>query len=82
MTTATVDRGVDDSVRDGAMSVAVEQTESRKRGAQLETITTATFNKYSDQIGKKVKSAKDLNLPTPDGFEAWWPPKGYKAPKI
>lgn len=53
-----------------------------KRGAQLETITTATFNKYAGQIGKKVKSAKDLNLPTPDGFEAWWPPKGYKAPKI
>ncbi len=53
-----------------------------KRAAQLETMTVATFNKYADQIGKKVKTAKDLNLPDPDGFEAWWPPKGYKAPQV
>ncbi len=53
-----------------------------KRAAQLETMTVATFNQYADQIGKKVKTAKELGLPTPENFESWWPPKGYKAPKI
>ena len=53
-----------------------------KRAAQLETMTVHTFNKYADQIGKKVKSHKELGLPTPENFENWWPPKGYKPIKI
>ena len=53
-----------------------------KRAAQLETMTVHTFNKYADQIGKKVKSHKELGLPTPENFEKWWPPKGYKPIKI
>lgn len=53
-----------------------------RRAAQLETVTVATFNKNADQIGAPVKSAKDLGLPTPDKFESWWPPKGYKPLKI
>lgn len=53
-----------------------------RRAAQLETVTVATFNKYSDQIGATVKSSKDLGLPTPEEFDKWWPPKGYKAPSV
>ena len=53
-----------------------------KRAAQLETMTVHTFNKYADQIGKKVKNHKQLGLPTPENFEKWWPPKGYKPIKI
>jgi tripartite-type tricarboxylate transporter receptor subunit TctC len=49
-----------------------------KRAAQLETITAFLFNKYREQIGGKVKTAKELGLPAPDDFEKWWPPKGYK----
>lgn len=49
-----------------------------RRAAQLETITTHTFNQVKDQIGKKVLSASELGLPTPDNFDKWWPPKGYK----
>ncbi|GIR80443.1 MAG: hypothetical protein CM15mP81_19530 [Alphaproteobacteria bacterium] len=45
-------------------------------------MTVHTFNKYADQIGKKVKSHKELGLPTPENFENWWPPKGYKPIKI
>jgi tripartite-type tricarboxylate transporter receptor subunit TctC len=50
-----------------------------KRAAQLEVQTAHLFNLYSDQIGAKVKTAKELGLPTPDGFDKWWPPQGYKA---
>ena len=32
-----------------------------------------------DQI---VKNHKELGLPTPENFESWWPPKGYKPIKI
>lgn len=49
-----------------------------KRAAQLEASTAFLFNKYKDQVGGKVKSAKDLGLPDPDDFEKWWPPQGYK----
>ena len=56
--------------------------EADKRAAQLETMTVHTFNKYADQMGKKVKSHKELGLPTPENFESWWPPKGYKPIKI
>ncbi len=49
-----------------------------KRAAQLETVTCDTFNKFKDQIGGNVQSAESLGLPTPAGFEEWWPPKGYK----
>ncbi len=50
-----------------------------KRAAQLEVGTAFLFNKYRDQIGGKVKTAKELGLPDPDDFDKWWPPKGYKA---
>ena len=51
-----------------------------RRAAQLETITVDIFNKFSDQIGAKVKTADELGLPKPADFESWWPPKGYKPP--
>lgn len=49
-----------------------------RRAAQLETLTAATFAEVKDQIGKKVMTAAELGLPTPDKFDQWWPPKGYK----
>ncbi len=49
-----------------------------KRAAQLEVSTAYLFNKYRDQIGGKVMTAKQLGLPSPEGFDKWWPPKGYK----
>ena len=49
-----------------------------KRAAQLEVNTAFLFNKYHEQIGAKVKSAKELGLPAPADFDKWWPPKGYK----
>jgi tripartite-type tricarboxylate transporter receptor subunit TctC len=49
-----------------------------KRAAQLETNTAYLFNRYKDQIGAPVKSAKELGLPDPKDFDKWWPPQGYK----
>lgn len=52
--------------------------EADRRAAQLEVLTAATFAKVKDQIGKKIKTAGELGLPDPAGFDKWWPPKGYK----
>ncbi|HMB48696.1 MAG TPA: tripartite tricarboxylate transporter substrate binding protein [Afifellaceae bacterium] len=52
-----------------------------RRAAQQETVTVDIFNKFSDQIGAKVKTAEELGLPAPADFESWWPPKDYK-PRI
>lgn len=49
-----------------------------RRAAQLECLTAATFGELKEQIGKTIKTAGELGLPTPDKFEQWWPPKGYK----
>ena len=53
-------------------------SDADKRAAQLETMTVHTFNKYADQMGKKVKTKEELGLPSPENFDNWWPPKGYK----
>ncbi len=50
-----------------------------RRAAQVESITAKTFWDTQDQIGKTVKSPSELGLPDPAGFDAWWPPKGYKS---
>ncbi len=52
--------------------------EADRRAAQVESITAKTFWAVRDQIGKKVKSPKELGLPDPADFDKWWPPKGYK----
>jgi tripartite-type tricarboxylate transporter receptor subunit TctC len=49
-----------------------------RRAAQLETLTAHTFAQVKEQIGKQIKTAAELGLPTPDQFDKWWPPKGYK----
>jgi tripartite-type tricarboxylate transporter receptor subunit TctC len=49
-----------------------------KKAARLETLTVDVFNRYKDQIGAPVKSAKELGLPEPKDFDKWWPPQGYK----
>ncbi|MBT4670670.1 MAG: tripartite tricarboxylate transporter substrate binding protein [Rhodospirillaceae bacterium] len=46
-----------------------------RRAAQVESITAATFEK----LGVKGSHAgSELGLPTPAGFDKWWPPHGYK----
>jgi tripartite-type tricarboxylate transporter receptor subunit TctC len=52
--------------------------EADRRAAMLETMTAATFFNTQDQIGKQVKSPDELGLPTPNDFDAWWPPEGYQ----
>lgn len=49
-----------------------------RRAAQVECVTSATFVKVQKLIGKKVRGPKELGLPDPKDFDAWWPPKGYK----
>lgn len=49
-----------------------------RRAAELETLTAATFAEVKEQIGKQIKTASELGLPTPAKFDKWWPPKGYK----
>jgi hypothetical protein len=49
-----------------------------KKAARLEAQTTDIFNRYQDQIGAKVKTAKELGLPDPKNFDKWWPPQGYR----
>jgi len=49
-----------------------------RRAAQLEVLTAATFAQVKEELGKKPKTATELGLPTPAGFDKWWPPKGYK----
>lgn len=49
-----------------------------RRAAQLETNTAYLFNKYRDEIGGRVLTAKQLGLPSPQDFDKWWPPKNYK----
>lgn len=56
--------------------------EADREGALMEAITAEIFNKFSDQIGAEVKTAAELGLPSPDEFDAWWPPEGYVAPPI
>ena len=49
-----------------------------RRAAQLECLSAATLLKLQKHIGKKVRGPKELGLPDPKDFDAWWPPKGYK----
>jgi len=53
-----------------------------REGALMESVTVDIFNRFSDQIGAKVKTAEELGLPKPEDFDSWWPPKGYKPPPI
>lgn len=56
--------------------------EADREGALMETVTTDIFNRFQDQIGAEVKTAAELGLPSPDGFEEWWPPQGYTPAPI
>ena len=49
--------------------------EADKNAAQMEVLTANTFAKLG--IKGSVSAAK-LGIPSPDGFDSWWPPKGYK----
>ncbi len=56
--------------------------EADREGALMETVTVDIFNRFQDQIGAEVKTAEALGLPTPEDFDSWWPPEGYKPPPI
>jgi tripartite-type tricarboxylate transporter receptor subunit TctC len=58
--------------------VVLTGEEADKKAALSEVQTAYIFNHYKDQIGGKVLSAKQLELPEPKDFDTWWPPKGYK----
>lgn len=46
-----------------------------RNAAQMEVLTANTFAKLGI---KGSLPASELGLPSPDGFDGWWPPKGYK----
>jgi len=45
-----------------------------KKAARLETERVALFQ----ELKLAKKTAQELGLPSPEGFDKWWPPKGYK----
>jgi hypothetical protein len=45
-----------------------------KKAARYETDRAALFQ----DLKLAKKTAKELGLPSPEGFDKWWPPKGYK----
>ena len=49
--------------------------EADKNAAQMEVLTANTFAKLGI---KGSLPASKLGIPSPAGFESWWPPKGYK----
>lgn len=49
-----------------------------RRAALLECLSAKTLLRLQKHIGKKVRGPKELGLPDPKDFDAWWPPKGYK----
>jgi len=49
--------------------------EADRRAALLEVISADTFWKLNIP---GAKSAEELGLPSPDEFDAWWPPEGYE----
>ena len=49
-----------------------------RRAALLECLSAKTLLRLQKHIGKKVRGPKELGLPDPKNFDAWWPPKGYK----
>ncbi len=56
--------------------------EADREGALMETVTVDIFNRFQEQIGAEVKTAEELGLPSPENFDSWWPPEGYKPPPI
>lgn len=52
--------------------------EADRRAAQVESVTASTFVKVQKLIGKEVRGPKELGLPEPADFDAWWPPKDYE----
>ncbi|MGQ0580190.1 MAG: hypothetical protein ACT4PQ_14940, partial [Betaproteobacteria bacterium] len=45
-----------------------------KKAARYETDRAALFQ----DLKLAKKTAQELGLPSPEGFDKWWPPKGYK----
>jgi hypothetical protein len=47
-----------------------------RRAAELETISASVF----EELGVPgARTAEELGLPTPEEFEQWWPPEGYRV---
>jgi len=45
-----------------------------RKAARLETERAALFQ----ELKLAKRTAQELGLPSPEGFDKWWPPKGYK----
>lgn len=45
-----------------------------RRAAELETLSAATFERLAIP---GAQNAEELGLPSPDEFDAWWPPEDY-----
>jgi tripartite-type tricarboxylate transporter receptor subunit TctC len=50
-------------------------SEADRRAAELEVISAATFERLDIP---EARSPAILNLPSPEGFSLWWPPRSYK----
>jgi tripartite-type tricarboxylate transporter receptor subunit TctC len=61
------------AVRNFAVDVLLGEDADR-RAAELETIAATVFQRLEIPNAKPHEA---LGLPTPDGFEAWWPPADY-----
>ena len=49
-----------------------------RRATMVETLVSSALYSVKDELGKNVKSPKELCLPEPADFDKWWPPKNYK----
>jgi tripartite-type tricarboxylate transporter receptor subunit TctC len=54
-------------------ATVVSGEEIDKKAARLETERAALFA----TLGQAKKTAEELGLPAPEGFDSWWPPEGY-----
>lgn len=54
-------------------ATVVAGAEIDEKTARLETERVALF----ETLGQAKKNAAELGLPSPDGFDGWWPPQGY-----
>ena len=63
------------AVRNFAVDVLLGEDADR-RAAELETIAATVFQQLEIP---NAEPSEALGLPTPDGFDAWWPPADYSA---
>ena len=60
-------------MRNFAVDVLLGEAADR-RAAELETVAATVFQQLEIPNSEPPEA---LGLPSPDGFDAWWPPAGY-----